>query len=111
VSGETICVLLPAVEKVEVQAADYEAGVRPKITLDWTKMPTFCAHLRELAQDFDPQDIDEERRMIRIGVEQVGMLKHAIEHVIRFYDAGDRGTALHEAIRYLKQTVIDVNVL
>lgn len=110
-SGETVRLLLPPVEKVEVQVSDLMDGVRPAITVDWSRMPSFCDHLRELARVFDPRDHDDQLDMARRSLERVSMLKHAIEVVLRFYDAGDRGTALHEAVRYLKQTATDVDVI
>ena len=107
----TTRITLPRMDRAEV-GSSYTDYVEVTVSTNEPRvLKEFLAGIRQIAQDLDPQDFDEELRMARVGVEQVGMLKHAIEAVLRFYDAGDRGTALHEAVRYLKQTVIDVDVL
>lgn len=63
---------------------------------------TLAKELRLAADDLDPQDTAAELAVARQEVQQIGQLKGAIKTVIQYYDAGDRGTALHEAVRYLR---------
>ena len=86
-------------------------AVQVRVTITEERLGPLCQHMREFAQDFDPQDFDAEFARARQALDQVQLVRDAIRHVARFYDAGDRGTALHEAVRYLRDIAAETDVL